>query len=446
MDKTFNFDPREFFGNNNSPKTQRLIESAYKKPRRSRAEDVSLPDLEEYKPQITMADIPRLQSAGKAPQRDEPGEAKGRAIATGVAALLGILSGGDVARSAVAGYTGMKTGQDRIFASEEKSYLTKQKELMDQFNSENKSFGNQLGLERLLQGGVNTRNQQKMGLTGLRMQQARAGDAAEMAGLNLDLRYEDLAQRKSAKTNPMQDPKVNTAVAEYKRLGDALTNPTILKTMTNEQIGVFQKRRDELGKFLGFSGGLGQVTRAGLSDKEKVDEKYRGGSLALRGEQVQIARQRLTEARAKRVLDAKNIESLIKSRETRGGLSDAQGLRLRSGFRQARKLHGEADLWEEQALSDTKLDGSPMDDATRRLYQRQAKNKRDEAIALEEDTKAGLRDARFTNPKSGENFRKPVKLSSGAVVREQRPAPQPKKSGGFNFLNWVGGLLGGKPK
>lgn len=369
-----NYDFRDFFGSNNSPKTNQIIEriSTPRPRRRSRAEDVTLPQLEEYKTSLSMDDIPKYQGAGDIPARDEAREAKGKAIATGVAALLGALSGGNVAQSALAGYQGMQRGQDRLWKSETDAYSRRQKQAMDLFNADTKAFGNKLGLERLLQSGVDARNRNANTQTDQRLRQAGLLDSAANADLRLDLDYQQMAQRGARSAPPMQDPKTNAAVAEYKRLNETLTNPTILKTLTNEQIGVFQSRRNELGKFLGFSGSLSTVTRAGLSDKEKADVGARLQSLGLRGQTLAFAKQRWAESEADRSSRRANIESLIEDRKKRGRLTDAQAVRIYNDYDNAQEMLDKAKQYEALSMAEKGVNGEEITPTMRDMYKRRA--------------------------------------------------------------------------
>ncbi len=363
-----NFDFREFFGTNNGRKTQRMIDTTY--PRRPRrVESLKPPEFEEYTPQIgAMPDPSNFMPADAEPTRDTGRESKGRAIATGVAALLSLLGRGDVAANSVAAYRGTKLGQDQDFATRLASYQSKQKAGMQQFDAALKQFQER---ERLRQTGVSIRNSNLQRVAQFQMDQAKAGDAGDYQDASLAQRVEAAANR----GRNQMTPQLQLELEQFRNNSRFLSNPTARKASSQEEIARVEREQATLAKKFGVTL-EGGAQRLGMTDAEQARSRAEAKRLNLSEQQFDLAKRKFNQTLSEAGLKAENIRSLMADRAWRRRVGDTTVMQIEGRRDEAFKLLGQAENL--QAIADGVMDpatNQPFqgpDDPARERYRKMA--------------------------------------------------------------------------
>ena len=442
----FDYNLRDFYGTNNDPQTQRYVDSGGRPARKRRVDTLQPPSLQEYTPSTTLSDLPVLGSnPAPIPRRDDAGESKGQALATGIASLLALLGGGNVAQSAVAGFSGMKAGQDRLYANRLKSYDDEEKRIKAKFDADSKSFANRLALAKMEQSGVNSRNQNELALANLKTRQAGMADNADRADMRLDLDYQKMAQSQRGKLG--DDPKTKALLTERQYVLGQLKDTAFLKSTTPKQIKALEVRLGEINKYLGISGSVAGRERLGLSDQEMATQQrsersyqVQLESLGLRGATLELARRRLQMAEdAAPVIDATRRARLDRIRNA-DKLGTGQVMKIEEMYGDADKVMGEGRKYFMLAETGKMPDGSDISEEMRGLYRNMAKDLFIRAGRMTESadkllsigTKSPGVQRAVSGPRTPLGIPKPVPISVPGVgkvkITEQSGKKAPKKN------------------
>lgn len=366
----FNF--RDFFGTNNEPKTQRLLEKTYTRPKR-RAESVAPPVFEDYTPaNLTPPDPSQFLPSGGTPTRVHDQEVKGRAISTGVAALLSLLGGGDVATNSVAAYQGMKRGQDQSYAARLAEYQAKQKEGMGQFDAALKRFGGMKDMERIRMDAVGRRNSNAGRVADFSLRQAGMLDAGDDRDASLAQRVEAAA----ASGKNRMTPQLQMKLEQFRNNSRFLTNPTAMKASSQEDIARVEREQAALAREFGVEL-TGGARRLGMTDNEKAKNAVAAKRLNLSEQQYHLAARKFNQYLSEAGLKAENIQSLIDDRAWRRKVGDSTVMQIEGRRDEAFTLLGKAENL--QAIAEGVTDpatNQPFqgpDDPARERYRKMAR-------------------------------------------------------------------------